>query len=648
VPETCALLARVQRSNETEIIAMETTQQSTAITSEELSQERTSGVGQASPWMVALLLAVLTLAIYLPALGNGFVNYDDPDYVTANSNVLHGLSWQNLIWAFGTDNIAANWHPLTWISHMTDVELYGLAPWGHHLTSVLLMVANVALLFLVLLEMTGSTWRSAAVAALWAVHPLNVEPVAWIAERKELLSLLFLFLALIAYSRYAKAPAWSRYAGVAFLFALGLMGKVMIMTGPLVMLLLDYWPLDRLQSGSEQETNPTGKRSAFALVVEKWPLFLFSVAAGLTTVWIHRREGALTTAMPLAWRLKNAVYSYALYLWKWIWPAKLAVFYPHPENRLAYWQVGVAGLVLIAISTAVWRLRDRNYLVVGWLWYLITLFPMIGILQSGRQAMGDHHAALPMIGLLIAVTWLVGDWVEARNFSPVPVGAVVAAAVMVLAVVSHRQLGYWRNSETLFRHALEATVRNGIAEDNLGAALMEKGESTEALTHFLAAVQYSPDLGIAHYNLAVALHRQNQLAPAAEQYRLAIAFAASTADAAHAHNNLAVLYLQSNSLVAAKVEFDQAIALNPAELNSYLGRGQVELQLGQTDGALADFEFLSNRVASPVALYWLGRAEEAKENLAKAKAAYQAALQLAPALTDARTQLEKLQKVTGQ
>jgi len=626
---------------------METTQQSNTTTPVALSQQRTGGLGQASPRMVALLLAVLTLAIYFPALGNGFVNYDDPDYVTANSNVLHGLTWQNLIWAFRTDNIAANWHPLTWISHMTDVGLYGLAPWGHHLTNVLLMVANVALLFFLLLEMTGSTWRSAAVAALWVVHPLNVEPVAWIAERKELLSLLFLFLALIAYSRYVRAPARSRYAGVAFLFALGLMGKVMIITGPLVMLLLDYWPLERLRLGSERGTNPAGKRSAFALIVEKCPLFLLSVAAGLTTVWIHRREGALTIAMPLAWRLKNAVYSYALYLWKWIWPAKLAVFYPHPENRLAFWQVGVAGLVLVAISAAIWRLRDRSYLLVGWLWYLITLFPMIGILQSGRQAMGDRHASLPMIGLLIAVTWLVGDWIEARKSSPVPVGAIAAAAVLVLAMMSHRQLGYWRNSETLFRHALEVTVRNGTAENNLGAALMGNGENTEALRHFRAAVQYSPDLGNAHYNLAVALHRGNQLAPAAEQYRLAIALAASTTDAAHAHNNLAVLYLQSNSLVAAKAEFDQAIALNSAELNSYLGRGQVELQLGQTDAALADFEFVSSRVASPLALYCLGRAEEAKGNLAKAIAAYQAALQLAPAMTDARSQLDKLQKVTG-
>ena len=626
---------------------METTKQSSESTSEE-HLERIGGVDHVSPRIMALLVGVLALAIYLPALGNGFVNYDDPDYVTANSNVLHGLSWQNLIWAFGTENIAANWHPLTWISHMTDVELYGLKPWGHHLTSIVLMATSAVLLFFLLLEMTSRTWRSAAVAALWAVHPLNVEPVAWIAERKELLSLLFLFLALMVYAQYGKAPTRGRYVAVTLLFALGLMGKVMIMTGPVIMLLLDYWPLERFQPGRGPETNPAGKRSAFALVMEKLPLFLLSVVAGLTTIWIHRREGALTSSMPLAWRLKNAVYSYALYLWKFVWPAKLAVFYPHPENHLAIWQVAVAGLVLIAISAVVWRFRDRKYLVVGWLWYLITLFPMIGILQSGRQAMGDRHAALPMIGLLIAAVWLIGDWVEARSFSPLPVGAGVTALVILFAMVSHRQLAYWKSSETLFRHALAVTVRNGIAENNLGAALMERGEDAEALPHFVAAVQYTPDLGNAHYNLAVGLHRQNRLIEAAQQYRLAIALAASTEEAAHAHNNLAVLYMQANSLDAAKAEFDQAIALNPAELNSYLGRGQVELQLGRADEAIADFGFVSSRVASPVALYWLGRAEEAKGNLEKAKAAYQAALQLAPAMTDVRTQLDELQgKVTA-
>ena len=624
---------------------MATVEHSSAKVSEELSEARGTGV---NPWIVALILAVLTLAIYLPALRNGFVNYDDPDYVTQNGNVLHGLSWQNVIWSFGTDNPAANWHPLTWISHMTDVELYGMDAAGHHLTSVLLMLGNVLLLFFVLHEATGRLWRSAAVAALWAAHPLNVEPVAWIAERKEVVSLLFLFLTLLAYLRYVKEPAWRRYAGVAALFALGLMGKVMIMTLPVAMLLWDYWPLERVESKKAREANTTGKRSAFALIAEKVPLLLLSIAAGLTTVWIHKREGALTSTLPLTWRLKNAVYSYALYLWRLVWPAKLAVFYPHPENRLALWQVGVAGLVLIAVSAAVWRFRQKKYLVVGWLWYLITLLPMIGILQSGRQAMGDRHAALPMIGLLIAIVWLVADWVEARDLSPMPVGAGVAAVVLVFAVVSHRQLGYWKSSETLFRHALAVTANNGIAENNLGSALMERGEAMEALPHFQAAVRYAPDLGNAHYNLAVTLHRQNQLAPAAEQYRLAIKLAASPAEAAQAHNNLGVLFLQSNSMDAAKAEFDQAIALNPTELNSYLGRGQIELQVGQMDAAIADFEFVAKRVASPVALYLLGRAEEAKGEIEKAKAAYQAALQLAPGMTDAQAQLEKLQKVTRQ
>jgi protein O-mannosyl-transferase len=598
-------------------------------------------------FLPSILLVLLTAVLYLPALRNGFVNYDDPDYVTHNARVLQGLNWPNVKWAFGTNNPAANWHPLTWLSHMTDVQVFGLKPWGHHLVNVLLMTSDVALLFLLLGLTTGKIRPSAAVAAIFAVHPLNVEPVVWIAERKQELSLFFLFLVLIAYAWYAKRPGVGRYLAVAFLFVLSLMSKVMIVTLPFVLLLLDYWPLQRF-SRSDSAGIPYLPNSFVALVKEKIPLFLLSAIAGWITVGIHRKEGALGASMPLGWRLKNAIYSYAVYLWKAVWPTRLAVFYPHPENRLPLWQVAVAGLVIAFISLLVWKFRVRKYLTVGWLWYLGTAFPMIGIIQSGRQGMADRYEDLPLIGIFIAVVWLLADEMDSRKFSPAAATAGFVALLLPLMLLTHRQIAYWKDSETLFTHAVQVTKYNGVAENNLGAALMEKGNPAAALPHFQAAVQYAPDFGNAHYNLGVVLHQRGQLQEAANQYRLAIAYAGDAQEAAQAHNNLGVLYLGLNNLAVAKSEFDKAIALNPNEVNSYLARGTVEFQTGNINAAAADFSQAASRSPSPASFYWLGRAEEAKGDFTHAKGAYQAALKMAPGMTEARTRLESLRTLTGQ
>lgn len=598
--------------------------------------------------LLAVALAVLTFFLYLPALSNGFINYDDPDYVMRNARVLRGLSRENVVWAFGTDNPAANWHPLTWLSHMADVQMYGLHPWGHHLTSVLFMAADIVLLFFFLVFATARVWRSAAVAAIFAVHPLNVEGVAWVAEHKQVLSLFFMFLTLIAYVWYVQRRSIARYILIVFLFALALMAKVMIITLPFAMLLLDYWPLGRVSRKSEDHKAPQFWNRASSLVIEKIPLFLLSAAATWITVEIHRKEGALTAAMPLSWRLKNVIYSYAVYLWKAIWPTRLAVFYPHPENRLPLWQVGVAALVLMILSVLGWKFRAKKYLPAGWLWYLGIAFPMIGLIQSGRQGMADRYADLPLLGLFLAAVWLVADGLEKWNLSPALVAAGFLALLLPLMIQTHRQIGYWKDSETLFRHAVQVTTHNGIAENNLGEALMEKGEIAAALPHFLAAVQYAPDLGSAHYNLGVVLHRQNQLADAAIQYRLAIAYAADKAEASQAHNNLGVLFLSLNNLAVAKSELDKAIALNPSEVNSYLARGTIEYQTGKLDDAIADFTEASARAPSPLALYWVGRAEEAKGDFPRAKMAYQAALQLAPGMKEARERLDSLKTLAGQ
>jgi protein O-mannosyl-transferase len=590
--------------------------------------------------MISFALAALVIALYLPALHNGFINYDDPDYVTHNPQVLQGLSWDNVKWAFGTNNPAANWHPLTWLSHMLDVQVFGMNPSGHHLMNVLLMAAVVVLLFLFLARATGNLWPSAAVAAIFAVHPLNVEPVAWVAERKQELSLLFMFLTLLAYLSYAKRSSLLRYLGVALLFALALMSKVMIITLPFVLLLLDYWPLQRFSPEKNVSANLIQR------ITEKIPLFVLSAVAGWITVSIHRKEGALTAAMPLAWRVKNAIYSYAVYLWKAVWPSRLAVFYPHPENRLPMWQIVLAGFVLLAITALVWKYREKKYLAFGWLWYLGTAFPMIGLIQSGRQGMADRYEDLPLVGIFIAVVWLASDALAKHRLSPALAASSFAVILLPLVILTHRQIAFWKDSVTLFTHTVKVTARNGIAENNLGAAYMEIGEPFSAFPHFLAATQYAPDLGSAHYNLAIILQRQGQLPEAKEQYLQAIAHAADAQEAAQSHNNLGLVYLSQNNLPAARAEFDKAIALNPNEINSYIARGTLEYQLGKMDDAIQDFSEACSRSRSPIAYFWLGRAFESKGDFPHAKAAYGIALQIAPAMQEARARLSSLQALT--
>jgi protein O-mannosyl-transferase len=592
--------------------------------------------------LLALFLALGSLLLYLPALNNGFVNYDDPDYVTANAHVLQGLNAANIRWAFGTDNPAANWHPLTWMSHMLDVQFFGLQPGGHHANSVLLQACDVVLLFLALLVMTGRPWPSAAVAALFAVHPINVESYAWVAERKAVLSVFFMLLTLIAYAWYAKRPSFLRYLAVALLFLCALMSKVMIITLPFAMLLLDYWPLDRFASANDTKASSFAKNSFSRLLLEKVPLFLLSAGAGWLTLDIHSKEKALTAAMPLAWRLKNVVYSYAVYLGKAIWPARLAVFYPHPENSLAAWKVVLAVVVLAGISILVYKNRRRKYLVVGWLWYLGTAFPMIGLIQSGRQGMGDRYAYLPLIGIFVAAIWLFADLAGEHKWNSQVLAAVFLIVLIPFVFVTQKQIRYWRNSITLFTHTLEVTSRNAIAENNLGSALVEAGQAQAALPHFLAAVQFAPDLPAAHYNLGVLFQQHGQLIEAAAQYRQTIDVASDAFEAAQAHNNLGVLYLGLRNFPVAIAELSTAITLNPAKQNAYIARGNAEFQTSNLPAAIADFSHAASLGPSPLALFWLGRCYEVTHDFDRAAGAYRAALQLAPNFHEAHDRLEAL------
>ncbi|MDQ1406204.1 MAG: protein O-mannosyl-transferase [Acidobacteriaceae bacterium] len=597
--------------------------------------------------LLAILLAAGTMLLYAPAMQNGFVNFDDTDYVTRNAHVLQGVTWANLRWAFGTDNPAANWHPLTWMAHMLDVQLYGAKAAGHHFTNVLLQTVDIVILFLLLARATGHALRSAAVAALFALHPLNVESVAWVAELKTVLCMFFLLLTVWAYGWYVRKPGVGRYLVVFAFFALALMSKLMVVTLPFGLLLLDYWPLGRF-SHVEDSGEKRGFLSRFlTLAIEKIPLLLLSVAASLITLGMHRKEGALAAAMPLSWRLKNAIYSYWVYLGKAIWPSRLAVFYPHPENSLAWWKVITAAVLLAGISAMVWRFREKKYLVFGWLWFLGTMVPMIGIVQSGRQGMAGRFMYIPMLGLLVAMVWLVADWAPRLRIQRGIAALCFVALVSPYVSLTRKQIGYWHDSLSLFSYTLQVTDNNGMAENNMGAALVEKGQPELAQTHFETAVRLIPELASAHYNLAVLWQRQNRTEQAVREYRQAIALSSDPMEAAQAHNNLGILYLMSKNYTAALPELSAAIALNPDEQNSYIGRGMIELESWNYPAAVADFARATEISPSPIACFWLGQALERKGDYPRAENAYMAALQLAPEMTEARNRLEALRGKVG-
>jgi tetratricopeptide (TPR) repeat protein len=573
---------------------------------------------------------------------NGFVNLDDPDYVTRNPHVLAGLTRADIRWALGSSYPSSNWHPLTWISHMADVQLYGRNPAGHHFTSVLLHVLGVVLLFLLIERATARPLPSAAVAALFAVQPLNVEAVAWISERKSVLCVLFFLLAIGAYGWYAKRPGVGRYLLVVLIFGLGITAKVMVIPFPFALLLLDFWPLGRLP-GTDAEGAPRPFLVALrALVLEKIPLFVMAAAGGAVTVYVHSREHALTATMPFSWRFKNAIFSYLAYLGKAIWPVGLAPYYPHPENTLPWAIVALAGLALAAITLVVWRFRERKYLVMGWLWYLGTMLPMIGFIQTGRQGMADRFMHIPMMGLLFALVWLIADLAAEKHWQKEITVAIFLLVLAPFAALTIKQIGYWHDSYTLFGHTLEVTKNNGFAENDFGVALMERGEPQLAAQHFVAAVRLSPDLASPHYNVAVLLQRQNQLDDAEHEYRAALALSSDQVEIVQSHNNLGILYLGEGKYAAALNELSAAIALDPNAQNSYIGRGTAEIQMMNTDAAIADFTKAAQIAPSPLALFRLGQALEAKGENRQAVNAYAAALQFAPSMAEARARLDAL------
>ncbi|MGB2930536.1 MAG: tetratricopeptide repeat protein [Desulfobacterales bacterium] len=416
------------------------------------------------------------------------------------------MTLESIKWSF-TAIHASNWHPLTWLSHMLDCQIYGMNPGQHHMTNVLLHILNTLLLFLVFKRMTGKLWQSGFVAALFALHPLHVESVAWVAERKDLLSTFFWMLTLWSYTRYVERSEFNQYLLVVLFFILGLMAKPMLVTLPFVLLLLDYWPLRRFELGSRDKNNSQQRRFNFALICEKIPLFLLSAASSIGTYLVQKSSGAVNSlaAIPFHDRIANAMLSYISYIGKMIWPHNLAVLYPYRES-MSLWKVAGAGLLLVLVLVFVFRmLRTKPYLAVGWLWYIGTLVPVIGIVQVGVQAMADRYTYVPLIGIFIIIAWGVPDLIPKGRFRRIGLAAITMAILVICMITTRMQVRYWSNSTTLFEHALDVTDGNSVAHLNLGEALAEQGKINAAMKHYQEALRIKPSLFAPHLNLGVAL-----------------------------------------------------------------------------------------------------------------------------------------------
>jgi len=516
---------------------------------------------------IALLLAIATLTLYYPLHDHPFVNYDDSLYVTENAQVQAGLTWLTIKWAFTTFEVGT-WHPLTWLSHALDCQWFGLDPRGHHDTNLLLHTLNVVLLFLVLQAATGYAGRSAMVAALFALHPVNVESVAWIAERKNLLSMLFFLLALGSYRWYAREPKVGRYAVVAFLYALALLAKPQVITFPFVLLLWDYWPLQRwftVGHAREPVNAAIPARSFSWLVLEKLPLLALSTASAVLTMAAARTDTE-KIFYPRHLRVEAAIVSYVQYLGKTFWPSRLAVFYPHPGSSLQPWHAYAALCLLMVITALFFEARSRRYLLVGWLWFVGTLVPMLGLLPvgyKGMQGIADRYAYLPFLGLFIMVCWGVADFLSNRKSGThyTWLTGLSLVVLLVLAAITHRQIGYWSDNVVLWSHTLQVTGTNWLAENNLGKILMSEGQEEAGVAHFFRAVAIYPNDPISNMNIALYEQKHGNLSDAVTHFKVAVTNSHDAKLKVAALNNLGQAYNDLGDPVRARECFAAAARL---------------------------------------------------------------------------------------
>ena len=519
--------------------------------------------GRATIW-VCLALIVLNVVIYTPVRHFGFINWDDPIYVTENPQVLGGLSWHNGWWALTTGH-APYWHPLTWLSHMLDVQLYGVNAGRHHLTNVLLHIANSILVFFLFFKLTGALGRSAFVAALFAAHPLHVESVVWVAERKDVLSTLFWLLTVWAYVWYVAQPKLRRYLIVVLAFVLALMSKPMVVTLPFVLLLLDVWPLGRVKFGQPRSV-------WLELIKEKIPLLVLAIASSVATFIIQRQVGAMANlgSIPLSRRLANALISYVAYIAKMLWPVRLSPFYPYPQSINPAW-VAAAVLVLILLSAAVIRAgRKRPYVAVGWLWYVGTLFPVIGVFQAGEQAMADRFVYVPLIGLFVIIAWGVDELSAHWPYRRIALPAGAGLAILACIITARTYLPYWNDDLTVWKRALDVTTENYLAHNNLAAALLLRGKADEAIPHYSEAIRIKPAFAYSHYGMGAALDVKGRSTDAMPYYTEAVRLSPNMAEP---HYNLGVDLAKQGKAQDAIVELSEALSAKPdwAEAHWYLG-----------------------------------------------------------------------------
>ncbi len=569
---------------------------------------------------VCIFLAAVIWTVFGQTLGHEFVGFDDDLYVNDNPLVQKGLTWEGFRWALTYGQIG-HWHPLTWLSHMLDCQLYGLRAGGHHLTSVLLHGVAAILLFLVLRRMTGFLWRSAFVAAVFAIHPLRAESVAWVAERKDVLSAVFFMLTIGAYVRYVHRPSSKiRYSAVMLCFALGLLSKNMLMTMPFVLLLLDYWPLNRLSSFTPQVL--------LRRVAEKIPLCILTVGSCVATALVPEKITADQLSFGL--RMENAVVSYVIYLWQMIHPLGLACLYPSQVNYPPLWQVAGALGLLLAITGAAWAFRRTHpWFVVGWLWYVGMMIPVIGIVQiSLYAAHADRYTYLPQIGLYLLLTWTAGELCAGWRHGRAVLGGLATVILAALIFCARTQVSYWRNAELLWTHTLACTSDNYVAHNNLGNTLLQQGKVDEAITHFQESLQIKPDYAGACYNLGNALFQKGNVDEAIIQYQKAVQI---NPDNAAAHNNLGYVLLQQGKVDEAIAHFQEALQIKPDYAGACYNLGHALRQKGKVDEAIIQYQkALQIKPDYAEAWYNLGNALLQQGKVDEAIAHYQQALQIKP------------------
>jgi tetratricopeptide (TPR) repeat protein len=616
------------------------------------ASERSPQGDQWRNWALCLLLTVVIFAVYFPALSHPFIIYDDADYVSRNLQVQQGLTLETFRWAL-TSMQFSNWHPLTWMSHALDCELFGLDAGAHHFTSLLLHAIDAVILFLLLSRMTGKIGRSLIVALLFGLHPVNVESVAWVAERKTVLSMLFLLLALWAYLWYVRKPGIGRHGCVDALFALALAAKPMVVTFPFILLLLDYWPLRRIRHWqSPSENFPLPRSSPLRLITEKLPLFALSAASCVVTVIAQHRAMKTIEAFPLRDRVVNALFSYVMYWWKVVWPVHLSVFYAPEGSRLAPWQTVLCMAFLAAISILVWRgRRSRPYLLFGWLWFLGTLVPMIGLVQVGDQGMADRYAYLPYIGIFIAAVWGLADLAQMRRIEPRWSTAAVCAVLLVLSFLTRKQLRNWESSYALFTHSLQVTPDNYVGEDIVGTALLEEAYrttgrkcATDALLHFQNAVRINPKDSLGHIDLGFCRETQGNLQEAIQEYQAALPVTRGKFLKKRALINLGGVYRVLRQFALARNSYNECLKLDPGDQDALKGLARVdkEEKMPSLEEAMAA---LSRAVAEhPDAKLYLqlGNLQRAAGRLPEALVSYKRAFSLDPNLAEARAALEEL------